>query len=125
MAKTEQFRLEPRGEIDRRRAVGPADDPDARGRLEIEPQEGGEYKGHKYPDLGRRAKEEAHRIRDEGAKIGHRAYTEKNQRRIDAELDSLVHIVNESARLIAQRPVRDAGDRQIGEQHAEGDGNQQ
>jgi len=63
--------------------------------------------------LGSRAEKEAPGVRDEWAEIGHRADPQKNERRVDAQFDSLVEVIDKPSGKPILRPVGDAAHRKI------------
>ena len=123
------------GDEDGGRAVGAADDADGSGFFRGKAEEKRADKGDKDTQLGSGAQQEGLGVGDQRAEVGHRADAEEDQRRVDAQLDAEVEDVQEAA-LLEHLPVVDgtgivkvhvehAGAGDVGEQHAEGDRQQQ
>ena len=141
------------GDVDRRRTVSAADDADSAGFRLGKAEEDRAREGDENTDLRRRAEDQALGVGDQRTEVGHAADAEEDQRRIDAQLDALIEIVQQAAVLgifiidlaadllhdmsggsriggvgdLNQADMRRRHDRgiEIDEQHTEGDGQQQ
>ena len=149
----EQMGREFGGDVDRRRAVGAADNADSAGFRLGKAEEDRAGEGDKDTDLRGSAEDQALGVGDQRTEVGHAADAEEDQRRIDAELDALIEIVEQAAVLgifiidlaadllhdmpggsriggvgdLNQTDMRRRHDRgiEIDEQHTEGDGQQE
>ena len=113
-------------------AVGPSD---RTGLLGREAEGVGSEERGEDTDLGGSAQQEALRVGDQRAEIGHGAHADEDQTGIDTELDTQVEVVEQSGIGDEDVPVHmtageelgmvEVGIRKVREQHAEGDGEQQ
>ena len=85
----------------------------------------GQQEGDEDAQLGGRAEEEALGIGDQRSEIRHRADPHEDERRVDAELDAVIQVIQETARLPVLASVHDAAQRYVRQEHAEGDGHEQ
>ena len=125
------------GQVDARGAVRAADDADARGLLDVEGHVEAEAfgdgadpvgpdEGDEHAELRGSAQQERDRVRDEGAEIRQGAYPKEDDDGVDLVLRAEVNGPQEPKRGVFRRgQVHDAGQGQVDQQAAEGDGNEE
>ncbi len=112
------------------RAVGAADDADGGGFSGLKAQHQSHQEGGKDAQLSGGAQQQGGGVGQQGAKVRHRADSHKDNRRVDGVLNALIEHPHETYSTavrggVIHRLVEQAGDGQVGQQHTEGDGNQQ
>ena len=78
-------------------AVRAADDADGTRFRRGEAEQAGEDEGDEDAQLRRRAQKQGFRVGDQGGKVRHRAHAHEDERRVDAQLDALIEVVEQSA----------------------------
>ena len=87
-----------RGNVNRRRSVSTADDSNGTGFLSRKNTERHRAdEGDEDAELCRSTQQEALRVGNQRTKVRHRADAEENQRRVDAELNALIEVIEQSA----------------------------
>ena len=151
--RAQQTRRELGGDVDGGRAVRAADDADCAGLSGGKAQNQRHDERQEDTQLRGSAEQQAHRVGDQRTEVGHRADAHEDERREDAQLNALIEVIQQAAVLLdiliahqhiavvnrdtglavvrrvgddlVDRLVHNARQRQVRQQHAEGNRHQQ
>ena len=121
---THVVRVEDAGYVDGCRAVRTADDGDRAGFLGIKAQGDGGCESPEDTDLSGGSQKHQFGVGDQVGEVGHRADAQEDQRRVNAQFDTLVQVVHHRAFFLrVHADVFRSGN--VAQDHTETDGNQQ